>query len=161
MAGTDTMLVKAITWRWPTARFDVRRGTVERWRHPQPRPTDAEIERAVFDYSVRSLAHAVSEDVSAGLLQLNLAVQTAFVVKLVRDVQRLELVNPQPHSQETLVTIAFVGTGIARSVAWGKRVVWSNGLAPTLSASGTDVVQLLTLTSGDTWYGRVFGANYR
>lgn len=52
-------LEAAIAWRWPGARVVIRGGVVERWDGPMPRPTDAEIAKAVTDYA------AVADDVRA------------------------------------------------------------------------------------------------
>lgn len=159
MSASSDELLAAIRWRWPSAQVDVRRGTVERWRYPSPAPSAEEIERAVHEYALRSAAQ--STWIGGGLLRLNLAVQTCFVVPLTHDVQTIELLNAKPVGNETTATVIFQGQGVRRTVTWGKNVLWSRGVVPVLSTSGNDIVQLYTWTAGRPWYGRLLGADYR
>lgn len=44
--------------------------------------------------------------------------------------------------------------GGAFAVTWPGSVLWPSGTAPSLTASGTDVVALVSFDAGTTWYGR-------
>ena len=43
--------------------------------------------------------------------------------------------------------------GSSQTVTWPSSVKWSGGTAPTLAASGIDVITFLTADGGVTWYG--------
>ncbi|MCZ7645307.1 MAG: hypothetical protein M5U26_08485 [Planctomycetota bacterium] len=47
--------------------------------------------------------------------------------------------------------------GGSQTVNWPASVDWPNGVAPTLTAAGVDVLTFLTLDGGTTWYGFVAG----
>jgi hypothetical protein len=43
--------------------------------------------------------------------------------------------------------------GGSQTVNWPASVKWSNGVAPTLTASGVDVIGFTTVDAGTNWYG--------
>lgn len=45
--------------------------------------------------------------------------------------------------------------GGAYTVTWPASVKWTDGTAPDLTASGTDVLTFLTPDGGTTWYGTI------
>jgi hypothetical protein len=49
--------------------------------------------------------------------------------------------------------------GGAFAVTWWSGVKWPGGTAPTLTASGRDVLRFLTHDGGATWVGEVVGLN--
>lgn len=52
------------------------------------------------------------------------------------------------------VTFTLVLTnGGSKTITWPSSVKWANGVVPTLTASGVDVLTFLTPNSGTTWYG--------
>lgn len=49
----------------------------------------------------------------------------------------------------------IITNGGAATVTWPSSVKWASGTAPTLTASGVDVLTFLTPDGGTTWYGTV------
>lgn len=49
----------------------------------------------------------------------------------------------------------IITNGGAATVTWPTSVKWASGTAPTLTASGVDVLTFLTPDGGTTWYGTV------
>lgn len=49
----------------------------------------------------------------------------------------------------------IITNGGAATVTWPTSVKWASGTAPTLTASGVDVLTFLTPDGGVTWYGTV------
>jgi hypothetical protein len=49
--------------------------------------------------------------------------------------------------------------GGAGTQTWPASVDWPNGVAPTLSASGVDILVFLTRNGGTTWHGRLTSQN--
>ena len=47
----------------------------------------------------------------------------------------------------------IITNGGAATVTWPTSVKWASGTAPTLTASGVDVLTFLTPDGGVTWYG--------
>lgn len=72
----------------------------------------------------------------------------------------LTLSNPPATGKAGSLTLILVqdGTG-SRTITWPASVKWPNGTAPTLTttASAVDVVQLVTVDGGTTWYGFLAG----
>jgi hypothetical protein len=58
-------------------------------------------------------------------------------------------------------TLTLVITnGGAYTITWPASVKWAGGSAPTFTASGVDIVTLITVDAGTTWYGSVNGVSY-
>lgn len=51
------------------------------------------------------------------------------------------------------ITLLLVNGG-SNVVTWPSSVKWSNGSAPTLTSSGTDLLVFMTVDGGTTWYGK-------
>ena len=70
------------------------------------------------------------------------------------------LSNPPASGKAGSLTLILVqdGTG-SRNVTWPASVKWPNGNAPTLTttASAVDIIQLVTVDGGTTWYGFLAG----
>jgi len=47
--------------------------------------------------------------------------------------------------------------GGAYTVTWPTSITWQDGTAPTLTASGVDIVNLITRDNGVTWRGVLVG----
>lgn len=58
-------------------------------------------------------------------------------------------------SGKTAEFMLLLSDGGAYSVTWPSSVKWAGGTAPTLTASGTDVLRFITPDGGATWYGKV------
>lgn len=50
--------------------------------------------------------------------------------------------------------------GGSAAVTWMTGTVWPAGVAPTLTAAGTDILVFFTVNGGTTWYGNVAGQAY-
>lgn len=50
--------------------------------------------------------------------------------------------------------------GGSAAVTWMTGTVWPNGVAPTLTTAGTDILVFFTVNGGTTWYGNVAGQAY-
>ena len=58
-------------------------------------------------------------------------------------------------------TLTLVITnGGAYTITWPTAVKWADGTAPTFTASGVDIVTLVTVDAGTTWYGSANGVSY-
>lgn len=64
---------------------------------------------------------------------------------------------PNGYSQGLILAIT---NGGAYAVTWPSNVKWTGGTAPSLTASGVDVITLYTSNSGATWYGGQFGGGF-
>lgn len=60
-----------------------------------------------------------------------------------------------------LTVVLHLTNGGAFTLVWPTSVKWPGGTAPTLTASGTDVLVFVTHDGGATWRGNVFGRNVR
>jgi hypothetical protein len=54
----------------------------------------------------------------------------------------------------------IITNGGAYVINWPASVKWDGGLAPTFTASGVDIVTLITVDAGTTWYGSANGVRY-
>ena len=54
----------------------------------------------------------------------------------------------------------FVTNGGAYTITWPTGVKWAGGAAPTLTASGVDVVTFMTVDGGTTWLGAANGVRF-
>ncbi len=54
----------------------------------------------------------------------------------------------------------FLVNGGSQTVNWPASVDWPNGVAPTLTTTGIDILVFTTIDGGTTWYGNVAGQAY-
>ena len=54
----------------------------------------------------------------------------------------------------------IITNGGAYTVAWPTSVKWAGGSAPALTSAGVDIVTLVTVDAGITWYGSINGGSY-
>lgn len=54
----------------------------------------------------------------------------------------------------------YLTNGGSQTVNWPGSVDWPSGTAPTLTASGIDILVFNTIDGGTTWYGNLVSANY-
>lgn len=68
----------------------------------------------------------------------------------------LSLSNPSPTANACSVTLILTqgGTG-SYTITWPGAVKWAGGTAPTLTTTvgGVDIIMLVTVDAGTTWYG--------
>lgn len=57
-----------------------------------------------------------------------------------------------PSDAVCCITLALTNGG-AYSVIWPSSLKWSNGITPTLTQNGKDILTLITYDGGTTWYG--------
>ena len=50
--------------------------------------------------------------------------------------------------------------GGAFTITWDSTIKWAGGKAPTLSASGVDILHFMTVNNGTTWYGCLGGKGF-
>ena len=63
-----------------------------------------------------------------------------------------------PSASGTACTLTLIITnGASQTLNWPSSVDWAGGTAPTLTASGRDVLTFLTIDGGTIWYGFVGG----
>jgi hypothetical protein len=67
--------------------------------------------------------------------------------------------NPTASDELCGFTLKLTNGG-SQTVNWPASVDWGEGTAPTLTASGVDVITFLTWDGGGIWYGVVQGLNY-
>lgn len=58
------------------------------------------------------------------------------------------------------VLTLVITNGGAYTITWPTAVKWADGTAPTFTASGVDIVTLVTVDAGTTWYGTANGVSY-
>jgi len=64
--------------------------------------------------------------------------------------------NPSATGKSCSFTL-YLTNGGSQTVAWPATVDWAGGTAPTLTASGVDVLAFTTLDAGTIWYGFAAG----
>ena len=68
--------------------------------------------------------------------------------------------NPKASGANSTITLIMTNGLAHGDVAWHSSVKWPGDVAPTLSASGVDIISFLTIDGGSTWYGFVGGINF-
>lgn len=101
--------------------------------------------------SLRETKSAVTQ--STGTLTLDCATANVFEFTPSQNITTLTISNI-PTSGNAYAMVLKI-TGSAYTITWGAAVKWAAGTAPTLSSSNTDVIVLLTVDAGTTWYGMV------
>jgi hypothetical protein len=62
------------------------------------------------------------------------------------------ITNAPTSGKACVLTLELTNAGVV-GITWPASVKWPNGSAPTLTASGTDVITLYTRDGGTTWRG--------
>lgn len=72
------------------------------------------------------------------------------------------LSNAPASGRALTLIIIFTADGTVRAITWPGSVVWSNGVAPTMTGTNNkrDIIALTTVNGGTTWFGIVVGQNY-
>lgn len=60
-----------------------------------------------------------------------------------------------PAGSFVLRVLCLITNGGAFAVTWPGSVSWTDGVAPALAASGTDLIELVSRDAGTTWYASV------
>ena len=103
--------------------------------------------------SARETKSAVTQ--STGTLTLDCATANVFEFTPSQNITTLTISNV-PTSGDAYAMVLKIG-GSAHAITWGAAVKWAAATAPTLSASNIDVIVLLTVDGGTTWYGFTAG----
>lgn len=74
----------------------------------------------------------------------------------VNAITTVTLSNPAASGQCSSISIILTNGG-AFAITWPASVKWAGGAQPTWTAAGVDVLTLLTVDAGTTWYGLVAG----
>ncbi len=74
--------------------------------------------------------------------------------------QTLTFTNPPASGTAGSFTL-LVTNGASATLTWPTSVDWAGGTAPTLSASGSDILTFTTIDGGTIWYGFLAGADMK
>ena len=66
--------------------------------------------------------------------------------------------NPSISGKSCSFTLILTN-GASQTVVWPTSVDWAGGTAPTLTASGIDILTFMTIDGGTIWYGFLAGAD--
>jgi hypothetical protein len=102
--------------------------------------------------------------IDGGQLVIDFAWGNIFEIRLTQDVVSLLLLNPPPVNQAcSAVLIVAQDENGGRSFAWPESVMWSGGLAPSVSTApnSQDIYALVTTNGGASWFGFVGGQTFR
>jgi len=102
--------------------------------------------------------------IDGGQLVIDLAWGNIFEIRLTQDVVSLLLLNPPPVNQAcSAVLIVAQDENGGRSFAWPESVMWSGGLAPSVSTApnAQDIYAVVTTNGGASWFGFVGGQAFR
>ena len=109
------------------------------------------------DYSEVVTAHSIT----SGNLTLDIEdgnVHTVSIDALISPT--LAFSNPIASGDASSLTLFITDGATSGGITWPTSVKWSGGTAPSLSASGTDVVSFTTIDGGTAWYGFVGGIGF-
>ncbi len=99
--------------------------------------------------------------IGGGALTLDCSLGTYFNVAL--NANCTVTISNAPASGRALgIFVKFTADGTIRTITWPGSVVWSNGVAPTMTGTNNkrDLITLITEDGGTTWFGIVVGQNY-
>jgi len=99
--------------------------------------------------STRETSNNVTQ--STGTLTLDCATGNAFSFTPSQNITTLTITNVPSSGDAYSMVLKIAGS--AYTIAWGAAVKWAGGQAPALSSSNHDVIVLMTVDGGTTWYG--------
>ena len=105
--------------------------------------------------SLRETKLAVTQ--STGTLTLDCSAANVFEFTPSQNITTLTI-NNVPASGNAYAAVLKIG-GSAHAITWGSAIKWAAATAPTLSTSNIDVIVLLTVDGGTTFYGFTAGQN--
>lgn len=70
-------------------------------------------------------------------------------------------VSNTPTSGSTICVLLDLTNGGAFTITWWTNMKWASGTAPTLTASGRDMLSFITHDGGTTWTGLVLGKDIK
>jgi len=99
----------------------------------------------------------VTKATDSSTLDLDLGSSNVFNITLSNDITALNLLNTL--SSGSVVTLVITNES-NYSISWPASVVWSQGSAPSLTSSGTDILSLISTDGGTSFYGFISGQNF-
>ena len=114
-----------------------------------------------FDFGdnqlIRALLKDYGEEVNAlgsggGTRTVDLTLGNVVTLTVATSTNDIVINNPTASGDACSLTIIMTNGG-SQTVNWPASVDWAGGSAPSLTASGVDVVELVTTDGGTTWYG--------
>jgi hypothetical protein len=92
-----------------------------------------------------------------GTQSLNIALGNVQTATVDTSTNTFTFDNPSPDTKSCSFTLILTNGG-SQTVVWPTTVQWAGGTAPTLTASGRDVLTFMTIDAGAaTWYGFAAG----
>ena len=67
--------------------------------------------------------------------------------------------NPPADGKATAMLLEITN-GSSSTLTWDPQIIWAGGSAPSLTASGIDLVSIWTEDAGASIYGNIIGADY-
>lgn len=119
-------------------------GTSSRWRP---------VSVVVHEYS--ETVNAIGS-VGGGSQDIDLLLGTVVTATVDTSTTTFAFVNPPASGRAGSFTLILTNGG-SQTVNWPAEVDWEGGVAPTLTASGVDILVFTTVDGGATWYGFVAG----
>jgi len=100
---------------------------------------------------------ALSVTTSGNTLNLDLGASNVFNVGLNNDISTVNFLNtPSAGSVTTLI----ITNSSNYDITWPSGVHWAQGSAPALTSSGVDIISLISVDSGTSFYGFISGQNF-
>lgn len=97
-------------------------------------------------------------DLGGGTDDIDLTLGNVVSATVSTSTQTFTFSNPPATGTAGSFTL-FLTNGGSQTVNWPASVDWAGGTAPTLTASGVDILTFTTIDGGTTWYGFLAGAN--
>jgi len=91
---------------------------------------------------------------AGGTRTINLTLGNSITATVATSTNTFVFSNPTA-SDELSMFILFLTNGGSQTVNWPGTVDWAGGTAPTLTASGIDILTFFTLDGGTIWHGVV------
>lgn len=99
----------------------------------------------------------------SGAVTVDMAGHSVFAYNLTGNITSLTISNIPPGGYMAALTFILTQAGSGGyTVAWPGTVKWPGGVAPTLTATvgKLDIITLVTIDAGGSWYGLVPGQNF-
>jgi len=91
---------------------------------------------------------------ASGTVTINLETANNFRINRTGNITTLNISNPPNGPRAIGFTLVLEdGSGGTATVSWPSTIEWANGAAPTLTASGKDILVFYTYDGGSTYYG--------
>lgn len=123
----------------------------------------SDLEGAVIGPELRSYSETkTAGTISAGTLAVDLANGNHFGVALNANVATFTIATVPASGKTAAAVFYFTADGTARTIVWPTTTKWPSATAPTMTSTNgkIDIVTLLTVDGGTTWFGFVGGQNF-